>query len=70
MLMSSPWMFTVHNVNINSRYPSAQFIPAHISGYDLYRVGKYIWPQGHNYHLWRLTWDLTEEEDYIHGYAT
>jgi hypothetical protein len=47
-----------------------EIIPAHISGYDLYVISLYTKPNGMGYTLWRAGWDLTEEEDYIHGYAT
>ena len=38
-----------------------------LTGYELWLYWTYVDP---NYIQWRISWDLTEEEDYQMGYAT
>jgi hypothetical protein len=38
-------------------------------GYDLFLFEKWM-GEIYRYHKWRETWDTTEEEDWIRGYAT
>jgi hypothetical protein len=40
-----------------------------ISGYELWLVERYAGP-ALGLRAWCKTWDLTEEEDYIYGYAS
>jgi hypothetical protein len=41
----------------------------HITGYELWLIYSYNLPDA-GYRAWRASWDTTEQEDFIYGYAT